>query len=64
MWPPPFRLAHSGHFAAGTSVRPSDGRYAAAFSVYHYLTFLGYSELPFLRRCECFIYPVAAVMFV
>lgn len=42
----------------------SNSLYAAAFSVYHYLTFLGYSELPFLRRCECFIYPVAAVMFV
>ena len=36
--------------------------YAAAFSAYHYLTFLGYSELPFLHRCECFVYPIAIVL--
>lgn len=36
--------------------------YAAAFSVYHYLTFLGYSELPFLHRCECFVYPIVGVL--
>jgi hypothetical protein len=40
----------------------SNTLYAAAFSIYHYLTFLGYSELPFLNRCECFIYPVALVL--
>lgn len=39
----------------------SNSLYTAAFSAYHYLTFLGYSELPFLHRCECFIYPVAAI---
>jgi len=27
-----------------------------------YLTFLGYSELPFLRRCEAFVYPIAPVL--
>ena len=36
--------------------------YAAAFSSYHYLTFLGYSELPFLQRCECFVYPIAGIL--
>lgn len=39
----------------------SNTLYAGAFSVYHYLTFLGYSELPFLRGCECFVYPIVAV---
>ena len=37
----------------------SNTLYLGAFSAYHYLTFLGYSELPFLRRCECFVYPIA-----
>ena len=32
------------------------------FIRYHYLTFLGYSELPFLHRCECFVYPIALVL--
>jgi len=36
--------------------------YATAFSVYHYLTFLGYSELPFLHHCECFVYPIAIIL--
>ena len=40
----------------------SNGLFAAAFSSYHYLTFLGYSELPFLHRCECFVYPIALVL--
>jgi len=40
----------------------SNSLYAMAFSVYHYLTFLGYSELPFLRRCECFVYPIGVVI--
>ena len=35
--------------------------YAAAFSAYHYLTFLGYSQLPFLTRCEVFVYPIGLV---
>ena len=29
--------------------------------MYYYLTFLGYSELPFLHRCEVFVYPMALV---
>ena len=40
----------------------SNSLFAGAFSIYHYLTFLGYSELPFLHRCECFIYPIALVL--
>ena len=40
----------------------SNSLYAVAFSVYHYLTFLGYSELPFLQHCECFVYPIALVV--
>ena len=39
----------------------SNALYAAAFVVYYYLTFLGYSELPFLSRCEVFVYPIALV---
>ena len=30
----------------------SNALYAAAFSYYHYLSFLGYSALPFLERTE------------
>jgi hypothetical protein len=40
----------------------SNALYAVAFSTYHYLTFLGYSELPFLHRCECFVYPIVGVL--
>ena len=40
----------------------SNTLYAGAFSAYHYLTFLGYSELPFLHRCEVFVYPIALVL--
>ena len=40
----------------------SNSLYVAAFSVYHYLTFLGYSELPFLHHCECFVYPIALII--
>lgn len=40
----------------------SNALYTSAFSAYHYLTFLGYSELPFLHRCECFVYPIAGVL--
>ena len=32
--------------------------YAVAFAQYHYITFLGYSALPFLERTEVFLYPV------
>ena len=36
--------------------------YAAAFTIYWYLTFLGYSELPFLRGAVYFLYPVVPVV--
>uniref|UniRef100_A0A7S4B082 Uncharacterized protein n=1 Tax=Chrysotila carterae TaxID=13221 RepID=A0A7S4B082_CHRCT len=39
----------------------SNSLYAAALSVYHYITFLGYNELPFLRSCEVFVYPIGAI---
>ena len=40
----------------------SNALFAAAFSTYHYLTFLGYSEMPFLHKCEVFVYPIALVL--
>ena len=40
----------------------SNALYGAAFSAYHYLTFLGYSELPFLHHCEVFVYPIALIV--
>lgn len=42
----------------------SNALYAAAFSAYHYISFLGYSELPFLcfRRCQVFLYPIALLL--
>ncbi|GBF95508.1 hypothetical protein Rsub_07858 [Raphidocelis subcapitata] len=36
--------------------------YAAAFSHYHYLNFLGYSALPFLERTEALLWPVGAIV--
>ena len=36
----------------------SNTLYLLAFSAYHYLTFLGYSELPFLHHAERFLYPI------
>jgi len=33
--------------------------YGAAFCWYHYMTFLGYSALPFLEHTEVFLWPVA-----
>ena len=39
----------------------SNSLYGGAFSVYHYIAFLGYSELPFLRRTEFFVYPIGLV---
>ena len=33
-----------------------------ALCAYHYLTFLGYSELPFLRRPEYFVYPIGPLL--
>lgn len=53
-------LLRDGHLATLLS----NTLYLAAFSVYHYLTFLGYSELPFLRRCEYFVYPIAPIVVV
>jgi len=36
--------------------------YALAFSSYCYITSLGYSTLPFLKRTEVFLYPAAVVL--
>jgi len=36
--------------------------YALAFGYYYYITFLGYSALPFLQRTEKFLYPIAGVV--
>ncbi len=38
--------------------------YAAAFGVYFYITFLGYTALPFLVRTERFLYPIGIVVLV
>ena len=35
--------------------------YAAALAHYCYLSFLGYSALPFLERTEAFLWPIGAV---
>lgn len=35
--------------------------YAVAFCHYNYLSFLGYSALPFLERTEVFLWPIGAV---
>lgn len=40
----------------------SNALYACAFSAYYYLTFLGYSEMPCLQKCEVFVYPIALVV--
>ncbi len=69
---PLFLLLHVGQYLLlPLLLRPgmlaalaSNTLYAAAFSVYHYLTFLGYSELPFLHRCEIFVYPIAGILLV
>jgi len=50
-------LLRDGHLAALLS----NTLYLAAFCVYHYLTFLGYSELPYLRHPEYFVYPIAPI---
>lgn len=36
--------------------------WGAGLSYYCYVTFLGYSALPFLERTELFLYPIAAVV--
>jgi len=38
--------------------------YMVALSYYHYLSFLGYSALPFLERTEVFLWPVAAIVLI
>lgn len=38
--------------------------YMIALSYYHYLSFLGYSALPFLEHTEVFLWPVAAIVLV
>ena len=38
--------------------------YMVALSYYHYLSFLGYSALPFLEHTEVFLWPVAAIVLV
>ena len=40
----------------------SNALYACALGVYNYITFLGYSELPFVRRAEIFGYPIVVVV--
>lgn len=40
----------------------SDSLFATAFAVYHYLIFLGFSELPFIKRAELFLYPIVLVL--
>mmetsp|Transcript_39010 Transcript_39010/g.69889 ORF Transcript_39010/g.69889 Transcript_39010/m.69889 type:complete len:255 (-) Transcript_39010:145-909(-) len=42
----------------------STALYAFAFTVYHYLNFLGYSALPFLEHTEVFLWPVGALLFM
>lgn len=36
--------------------------YAVALSYYHYLSFLGYSALPFLEHTEVFLYPIVGIL--
>ncbi|KAJ9522064.1 hypothetical protein QJQ45_005109 [Haematococcus lacustris] len=36
--------------------------YALALSYYHYMSFLGYSALPFLERTEVFLWPIALIL--
>lgn len=42
----------------------SNALYAVAFSYYHYITFLGYSALPFLSDTVLFLYPIGAILVV
>lgn len=39
----------------------SVGLYGLALAYYHYMTFLGYSTLPFLERTEVFLWPVGLI---
>lgn len=40
----------------------SNTLYAAAFSIYFYITHLGYRALPFLSNTEVFLFPIAGVV--
>mmetsp|Transcript_46937 Transcript_46937/g.114352 ORF Transcript_46937/g.114352 Transcript_46937/m.114352 type:complete len:242 (-) Transcript_46937:125-850(-) len=40
----------------------SNSLYTVAFVYYHYITFLGYSALPFLRDAVYFLYPAGVVI--
>ncbi|KAK9832824.1 hypothetical protein WJX81_004711 [Elliptochloris bilobata] len=42
----------------------SNALYAAALGYYHYLSFLGYSALPFLEHTEVFLWPIALILVV
>ena len=42
----------------------SNTLYAFALCYYHYLSFLGYSALPFLEHTEVFLWPVAAILVI
>jgi hypothetical protein len=35
--------------------------YAASLGYYHYMSFLGYSSLPFLERTEVFLWPIGLI---
>jgi len=37
--------------------------YAGSLGYYHYMTFLGYSTLPFLEHTEVFLWPIGAIFF-
>jgi hypothetical protein len=39
----------------------SNTLFALAFSYYHYITFLGYSALPFLKDTQRFLLPISGV---
>lgn len=36
--------------------------YLTAFGYYHYMSFLGYSALPFLEHTEVFLWPIAMLL--
>uniref|UniRef100_A0A061QTX7 Unc-50 family protein n=2 Tax=Tetraselmis sp. GSL018 TaxID=582737 RepID=A0A061QTX7_9CHLO len=38
--------------------------YCFSLTLYHYLTFLGYSALPFLEHTEVFLWPVGVIFFM
>ena len=54
----PFLLGNANGTVCGWL---SSVMYGVAFSYYHYITFLGYDALPFLRDTQRFLVPVAVV---